>query len=129
MCGAVKFTVSGDLNPTDACHCVQCRKFSSHYFVSTDVPRRALTITGYEHLAWYESSKKARRGFCSRCGCSLFFDSPVKDLISIAMGAFDGETETQMGLHMFVTEKGDYYTMRDGLPQYPRNPAQPFNAE
>ena len=28
LCGAVKFTVEGELKPPDACHCTQCRKTS-----------------------------------------------------------------------------------------------------
>ena len=33
------------------------------------------------------------------------------------MGAFDTPTETQLALHIYVKEKGDYYEIRDGLPQ------------
>ena len=34
------------------------------------------------------------------------------------MGAFDGETGTHTELHIFAGEKGDYYEICDGLPQY-----------
>lgn len=122
MCGAVRFTVSGELKPPDACHCVQCRKFSGHYFVGTDLPRGAVSITGMDHVTWYHSSAKVRRGFCSRCGSSMFFDPPAKDWIGIAMGAFDDPTGTHTELHVFVAEKGDYYEICDGLPQYPTIP-------
>ncbi len=33
------------------------------------------------------------------------------------MGAFDKPTGTEMALHIFVAEKGDYYEITDGLPQ------------
>jgi len=120
LCGAVRFEVDAALPPPDACHCVQCRKQSGHYFVSTDVPKEALTVHGREHLTWYRSSEKARRGFCSRCGSSLFFEPLQRDWIGVAMGAFDGPTDTTLGLHIFVAEKGDYYQITDGLPQNPR---------
>jgi hypothetical protein len=122
MCGAVKFSVSCALKPPDACHCVQCRKFSGHYFVSADVPKNALQILGAENISWYQSSEKVRRGFCMVCGCSLFFDPPARDWIGIAMGAFDEATRTHTELHIFVAEKGDYYEITDGLPQYPGIP-------
>ena len=122
MCGAVRFTVSAELKPPDACHCLQCRKFSGHYFVSTDVPRHAVEITGADKLTWYPSSERVRRGFCSVCGCSLFFDPPAKDWIGVAMGAIDGPSGTSTELHIFVDEKGDYYAIRDGLPQHGRIP-------
>ena len=117
LCGAISFAVDASLNPPDACHCVQCRKHSGHYFASTDVPKHALVITGEERLAWYHSSAKVRRGFCSVCGSSLFFDPPGRDWIGIAMGAFDTPTLTHLEMHIFVAEKGDYYEITDGLPQ------------
>ena len=122
VCGAVRFTVSGELKPADACHCSQCRKFSGHYWVSTDVPRSAVEIVGAENITWFFSSEKVRRGFCSVCGSSMFFDPPAKDWIGISMGAFEGATDTHTELHIFVAEKGDYYEICDGLPQYARIP-------
>jgi hypothetical protein len=68
LCGAVSFTVDAALKPPDACHCTFCRKSSGHYTVGTDVPRTAVTIRGGEHVTWYRSSEKVRRGFCGTCG-------------------------------------------------------------
>ena len=117
LCGAVRFEVTGDLPGPDACHCTQCRKHSGHYFASTDVARAALTIRGAEHVHWYQSSAKVRRGFCAHCGSSLFWDPIFKDRIGIAMGAFDSPTDTRLAIHIFVADKGDYYDIADGLPQ------------
>lgn len=33
------------------------------------------------------------------------------------MGVFDGPTGTNLSMHIFVAEKGDYYAIKDGLPQ------------
>ena len=120
LCGAVKFEVEGNLSSPDACHCSQCRKWTGHYLVSGDVSRSALKILGSDHLTWFQSSKKVRRGFCSTCGASLFFDPLDKekhDWIGISMGAFDTPTHTTLALHIFVAEKGDYYEIMHGLPQ------------
>lgn len=117
LCGAVTFEVAGDLNPPDACHCTKCRKHSGHYFASTDIPRSALTIRGEEHVTWFRSSEKVRRGFCRTCGASLFFDPVKHDWIGVAMGAFDGPTDTKLEMHIFVADRGDYYEIADGLPQ------------
>ncbi|MCF1463376.1 GFA family protein [Agrobacterium vitis] len=117
LCGAVRFQVNGDLPPPDACHCSKCRKHSGHYFASTDVPKDKIEIDGSETISWYQSSEKVRRGFCSVCGTSLFFDPPARDWIAVAMGAFDGPTQTQLKMHIFVADKGDYYDIADGLPQ------------
>jgi hypothetical protein len=120
LCGAITFDVDGALSPPDACHCTQCRKWTGHYLASTDVPRAMLRINDPDQLVWFRSSEKVRRGFCPRCGASLFFD-PVDqhkhDWIGIAMGAFDTPTQTRLAMHIFVAEKGDYYEICDGLPQ------------
>ena len=120
LCGGVRFEVAGDLAPPDACHCSQCRKQSGHFFASSDVPRDSVTIHGAEHLAWYRSSEKVRRGFCSRCGSSLFWDPIGKDKLAVAMGALDSPTRTRLRMHIFVADKGDYYDIADGLPQNPQ---------
>lgn len=116
LCGAVRFQVTGPLPGPDACHCNDCRKFSGHYFASTDVPRSALTVQGAEHLTWYQGSEKVRRGFCSTCGSSLFWDPIGHDWTGVAMGAFDGPTHTQLHVHVWVGDRGDYYAIADGLP-------------
>ena len=117
LCGAVTFEVSGALPPPDACHCSQCRKVSGHYWASTDVPRSALKVNGDRNVAWFRSSEKIQRGFCSTCGATLFWDPFEKDRIAVAMGAFDTPTGTQLAKHIFVADKGDYYEIKDGLPQ------------
>lgn len=122
LCGAVRFEVDCPLKPPDACHCTQCRKTSGHFFVSTDVPKSAVTIHGEERLSWYQNSDKARRGFCSTCGSSLFWEPLHHDFLGIAMGAFETPTDTHIHLHIFVANKGDYYEIADGRPQYQQTP-------
>jgi hypothetical protein len=113
----VTFEVRGSLPGPDACHCTQCRKHSGHFFVSTDVPRSAVTIQGADNITWFHTSERVRRGFCSTCGSSLFWDPTHKDWTGIAMGAFDTPTETHVRIHIHVANKGDYYDIQDGLPQ------------
>jgi hypothetical protein len=115
----VRFEVAGPLPPPDACHCTQCRKHAGHVFVSTDVPRARVTIQGGERVSWYRSSARVRRGFCSTCGSSLFWDPLEKDWIGLAMGAFDGPTGTKIAIHVHVADRGDYYDLEGSVPQKP----------
>lgn len=119
LCGAVTFEVARELRPPDACHCRQCRRWSGHYWASTDVSRESLTIHGAERVTWYQSSERVRRGFCSTCGSVLFWEPVGKDTVGVAMGAFDAPTGTRLAIHIFVAEQGDYYDIADGLPQNP----------
>ncbi|MEP2101562.1 MAG: GFA family protein [Parasphingorhabdus sp.] len=117
LCGAVQISIAGDLPQPDACHCSQCRKQTGHYFASTDVPESALTVEGEDNVRWYPSSEKVRRGFCGTCGSTLFWDPIHHDKIAVAMGLFDGATDTSLWSHIFVADKGDYYKIEDGVLQ------------
>jgi hypothetical protein len=117
LCRSISFEVNGNLSDPTACHCTKCRKHTGHYEAGTEVPKSALTIKGEDKITWYQSSEKVRRGFCSICGSSLFFDPIFRDWIGIYMGAFDTPTNTKLKMHIFVANKGDYYELNDGLPQ------------
>ena len=117
LCGAVHITVNQPLTQPDLCHCRICRKYAAVGFASCDMPREVVTITGEEHIRWYQSSEKVRRGFCGTCGSALFFDPLFHDWTAIAMGVFDEPTGTTLGKHIFTANKGDYYTIEGSLPQ------------
>ncbi|OYY63966.1 MAG: aldehyde-activating protein [Sphingomonas sp. 28-62-11] len=117
LCGTVRFTVSEPLHPPDACHCTQCRKQSGHFWASTNVQHDAITIEGEDNVTWFQASPKVRRGFCSTCGSFLFWEPIGKARIAVSMGAMDSATQTHLGIHIFVADKGDYYQIADGLPQ------------
>jgi hypothetical protein len=88
------------------------------------VARRDLVLLADGALRWYggaDSDAGARRGFCSRCGTSLFWESPRRDTISIAAGTLEPPTGLQIEGHIYVSDAGDYYRLPDdGLPRFPR---------
>lgn len=117
LCGAVKFNVSAPLKDADACHCSQCRKQSGHYWASTNVAEKDITIDDGDNLRWYQSSEQVRRGFCATCGSALFWKPLDKPVIAVAMGAFDKPSGGKLAIHIYMADKGDYYEIADGLPQ------------
>ena len=116
-CGAVSWEVEGEMRPVVACHCTQCRKQTGHYFAATNTSNDNLTITGGDHLTWYEASESAKRGFCKHCGSALFWKPDGRDYTSILAGSIDGDSGLKLREHIFVADKGDYYDLDDGLPQ------------
>jgi hypothetical protein len=116
-CGAVRFVAKGPFRPAKACHCKTCRRQSGHFIAATQIDRGGLTVTGSESLAWYSASAAARRGFCKVCGAHLFWERTGSDHTSIFMGCLDEPTCLALADHIFVSEKGDYYDITDGLPQ------------
>lgn len=118
LCGAVSFELAGEMRPAFACHCTQCRKTSGHYASFTNVPRDKLAFVRDDGLKWFRSSDHARRGFCGNCGSSLFWDLLERDSISVACGALEAPTGLHQAGHIYVADKGDYYDIADGLPQW-----------
>lgn len=117
LCGGVAFSLPGPAGPVGACHCHQCRKLSGHYSASFDAEEAALEYSARDTLAEYRTIGGACRGFCAACGSSLWFRAPDGGF-SIEAGAVDGPTGGRLESHIFVEDKGDYYRIDDGLPQY-----------
>lgn len=119
LCGGVTFELTGSLRNSVACHCVQCRKTSGHYVSATQVGPDQLRITAEDTLGWYQSSPRAQRGFCTRCGSSLFWrHADDGGATSVMSGTLDGATGIATEKHIFVADKGDYYDIADDLPQH-----------
>ena len=117
-CGAVRFTAEGDLRPVIYCHCSQCRRQTGHYYACTNLPAAKLSIEGEDEITWYAASPQGRRGFCRHCGSALFWREIGADDISVMAGVFDGAPGLVGGSHIFVADKGDYYEIDDGLPDF-----------
>lgn len=116
LCGGVQYEVHGPLRPVVYCHCDMCRRTSGHFVAATACARDDLILTSAGTLQWYASSSSARRGFCGRCGASLFWDPIGEGRISIMAGTLDSPTGLLAKGHIFVAEAGDYYRIEDGLP-------------
>ncbi len=117
LCGAVRYQAEGPLRPVVMCHCTQCRRMTGHFLAATAAKRTGFRIENPESVAWYHATDSARRGFCPRCGSTLFWDGDGNDYISIAAGSLDDSTGLAAACHIFVADKGGYYTIADGLPQ------------
>lgn len=121
LCGAIRFAASGPLRGVVYCHCSQCRKQSGHYYAATNVADDDLTVEGSEKITWYEASASAKRGFCSICGSVLFWKHNDLSETSVMAGAFEKPSGLKGEVHIFVADKGDYYEIADGLPQFERS--------
>jgi len=84
LCGAVRYSVSGEPVHVGRCHCADCRKESGSAFtVYAQWPVDACEIIG--EVASYEG-----RGFCGRCGSRLLNPvDPNDTLIEIRLGSLD----------------------------------------
>jgi hypothetical protein len=124
LCGSVRYKVRGPLRDVLTCRCIECRRWSGHVFAATAARREHLVLLESGSLRWLESphsESDARRGFCSECGSSLFWDAPARETICIAACSLDEPTGLRLIGHVYVSQTADYDELpEDGLPRYER---------
>lgn len=116
-CGSVEFEVPTVRETVTVCHCSQCRRISGHLWAATHAPFDDLIFIKQDGLTWYKSSDWAKRGFCNTCGTSLFYRMNDEDGIGIAAGCLENADHLTIGKHIFVKDKGAYYTIPAEEPQ------------
>jgi len=116
-CGGVRYEVRGPLRDIIACHCEQCRRTSGHFVAATACRRGVFSLPKSTTLKWFIAVPGYRRGFCSECGSSLFYEEIGGERVSIAAGTLDEPQGLKIAAHIFVAEAGDYYSIEPGVPQ------------
>lgn len=118
LCGAVRYRVRGELRGVVNCHCRQCQKLNGNFGAHSRAADADLDIVRAEGLAWFQISETARRGFCSRCGSGLFWQSRGQHSTGIVAGSLDAPGALRTIGHIFVGEKPAYTEIHDDLPQF-----------
>jgi hypothetical protein len=109
LCGAVRYRIEGPLRDVVVCHCSRCRRTHGHVAAYTDCATADLTITGDTALRWYVADER-RRGFCSECGASLFWQRQADPrTTAVAAGTLDPPTGLRTVAQIFTATPGDYY--------------------
>ncbi len=117
-CGRVRYGASRVSSEITECHCSQCRRQSGHRYAAANAKAGDVEIEGADNMTWFRASPQAERGFCSTCGSHLFWRSLTSDEIAILAASVDQPSGLHMASHIFVDDKGDYYEITDGLPQF-----------
>lgn len=122
LCGDVRFTVEWPSKWVAHCHCSQCRRTHGAAFVTwfgMDSGRVHIDDSNGS-LRWHFSSPDAERGFCARCGSSLFFRSERwPGELHITLGNLEGEADRLPTAHVFWETHIDWVKLDpdDGLPR------------
>jgi hypothetical protein len=120
FCGAVRYTVRGEVFNSTLCHCTDCRKASGAPATAWFSARRAdFRYTGGE-AARFASSEQVLRGFCPHCGTTLTFeDGRWPEELDIASATLDDPEQVPPRDHTFVRSRLGWLRLQDGLPEYP----------
>ena len=88
--------------------------------MGVNIRNSALTIRREDNVAWYESSREVKRGFCRVCGSTLFWKPELKgyERVGVSADPFDQPLPEKICKHTLVADKGNYYTIANELPQH-----------
>ena len=120
FCGAIGFTAKLPSKWCAHCHCSMCRKTHGAGFVTwAGFEADQVEITGGEdQLSWFDSSAGAQRGFCQKCGSSLFFRSERwAGEIHIALGCMDDPIDRQPQANVFFDKHVEWMPVDASLKQ------------
>ena len=120
LCSGIKLKTQGYHRNVQNCHCIQCMKTHGHHAAYTNVEERNVKFLKNRTLKWFKSSKRAKRGFCNKCGASLFFKIIGAKTISIAAGMFNKPIKLKTTMNIFVKGKSDYYKLDSRMPKFNR---------
>jgi hypothetical protein len=124
LCGAVQFAATLPSLWCAHCHCSQCQRAHGAGVVTwVGFASAALRLSDDQHLRWYASSAEAERGFCQRCGASLFFrSSRWPGEIHIARANFTDSIDHQPEAHVYYASHVDWLDLADTLPRHAELP-------
>lgn len=122
LCGAVRFEVDWPSKWVAHCHCTLCRRAHGAAYVTWFgmETAQARIVDDDAQLHWLASSPGAERGFCSRCGSTLFFRSERwPGELHIALANLDGEADRAPMAHVYWDTHVPWADVdpADGLPR------------
>ena len=110
LCGAVRFAATPAKPEMDVCHCSMCQRWTGGVFMSTSCGTSLEIVEGEGELGLYPSSEWAERGFCRKCGSSLFWRGIEDGHVAVSMQAFDDPTRFSFAEEIFIDEKPATYS-------------------
>ena len=111
VCGSVRFSLPRAPQDAYMCHCKQCRRWSGGAGI-IGVETRVEAIESGDTLCWHKTSARYERGFCGKCGASLFWrmvDSG--DIREVCAGALEDDSGLRLREHIYIDDKPAYYQM------------------
>ncbi|WP_404709918.1 GFA family protein [Sphingomonas sp. MMS24-J13] len=105
-----------------ACHCHRCQKATgAPFYARVAVPLDRVTYSG--PVGWYHSSPALRRGFCMRCGTTLFSERAAANVMGLTMGSLDDLGLFKPESHIWLSSKQPWVALADDdVPHYRENP-------
>ena len=120
LCGDIRFSISAPPISTGYCHCSICQKFTGSAMSTwTAFPASAIAFEK-EEPRFFASSAIAERGFCPKCGSSLFYrlTRPRKAaFMAIFTPSLDDAKNFAPAAHSGIESQMPWIDILDDLPR------------
>ncbi len=108
LCGAVEIRALEAEDAVGACHCTMCRRWGGGPYMEVECGTE-VEFSGEEHIALFDSSAWAERGFCKHCGSHLFYRFKKTGRHGVPVGLFDDDAGLTFQHQVFIDEKPGFY--------------------
>lgn len=88
LCGQVRYRARGEPLNVRLCHCRLCQQVTGQPF-NARAQYRAEAVETEGEVAWWASSDQVSRGFCGRCGTTVFSRRESAGLIGFTLASMD----------------------------------------
>lgn len=119
LCQAIKFQFKPPALWCAHCHCSLCQRAHGAAFVTwVGVESDDFTLINEDTLRWHRSSPDSERGFCHRCGSTLFFRSERwPGQMHIVRANIDSVIDLEPTDHVYWESRVDWFEVNDHLPR------------
>lgn len=107
LCGSVRLSAIPADGQTSVCHCDMCKRWSAGPFFGVHCADSMVVEAG-DDLERYNSSEWAERGFCRKCGTSLFWNLQGKSDYHVSLMAFDPMPDLAFSTEIFIDQKPNF---------------------
>lgn len=115
LCGAVTYAARQVESEFKACHCDMCRRWTGGPAFAVHVG--SVEFEGEENIRVYDSSSWAERGFCARCGSSLFYRMKPGGTPILWLGTFDDQSGFGLAGEIYIEAKPEAYALSGEHPR------------
>lgn len=124
QCGAVRYAVAGDPLHSALCHCVDCRRSAGAPMVGWAAFAEAGFVVTRGEPVTFNSSGKAMRAFCGRCGTGLFYrnEEVLPGIVDIQSATLDDPDALPPDAHIQTAERLAWMATAHELPMFERYP-------
>jgi hypothetical protein len=126
LCGAVRYTISGDVVFSGKCYCEDCRKSGSTGHSSVlAVPQQAVVMTGKltEFKKLGGSGQTITRRFCPVCGSRIAsLPDVLSGMILISASSLDDPEQYATQMSVFTSRAPSWDRPPAELPAFPEMP-------